>query len=195
VGRFFRDNVAIVLGVSLPIVVVLFFVLASSLPKAYVDPPQHDLLLLSQNGPYAMRPLRLDIGVSDGRLRVRAYKLDYAGTPAVAYSQIVPRLFIWSGATRSSREIALELPDDIETFENGTEIAVPQLDGRRLSTDTRAPDGYVFRSTGYGRGVFGLFFDRDGPRTVVEKDGAAETVRMPGDVPYWGVQFLAWVVE
>jgi len=194
-AKFLRDNVAIVVGAALPVVVVLFFVLATQLPKAYVAPPQHDLVMLSQNGPYPARQLRVEVRVEDGLLRVRAYKLDYAGSPALAYAEIVPRLFLWSHATHSVRELEIDLPEDVDSLTAGTEIVVPELAGRRLSPDVLAPDGYRFRTAPYDRGIFGLFFDRRGPRTQLQKDGSVEQLELPDQVPYWGVQFLGWVVE
>lgn len=190
-----RDNAAIVVGAALPVLVVLFFVLATQLPKAYVAPPAHDVVLLSQNGPYQARPWRVDVRVEDGRLRARGYKLDYAGNAALAYPQIVPRVFLWSHTTKSIHELELTLPEDTATFADGTEIGIAEFADRRLSTDTVAPDGYRFRTTGYDSGLFGLFFDRNEPRTLLEKDGAVEKLALPGEVPYWGVQFLGWVVE
>ena len=37
---FARHNAALVAGISLPIVVVIFFLLATSIPRWLVDPPQ-----------------------------------------------------------------------------------------------------------------------------------------------------------
>ena len=194
-SKFLRDNAAIVIGAALPVVVVLFFVLATQLPKAYVPPPAHDLVLMSQNGPYDVRPLRVQVRVEDGRLRVRTYKLDYAGNAVVSYGQVVPRLFLWSHATHSVRELALELPEVGDTFVEGMEARVAELADRRLSNDTLAPDGYRFRTEGHDNGVFGLFFNRYEPRTLLEKDGAVERIALPTEVPYWGVQFVGWVIE
>jgi hypothetical protein len=189
--KILRDNAAIVVGLALPFLVVLFFVLATALPKAYVDPPRHDVLLISENGPASARPVRVDVRTDDGRLSVRAYKLD-ASFPPGAYWHATPRLFIWSHETRSIREISFDVPNDEVIPPEGTEIAVPEIGARRLHTDTLAPDGYRFL-TADGSGLFELFFDRNGSRLIVEKDGAIEDVSPPE--PYWGTRFLGWVVE
>jgi hypothetical protein len=191
--KFLRENAAIVVGAALPVVVVLFFVLATQLPKAYVAPPAHDVVLLSQNGPFGARPMRVDVRVESGYLRARVYQPDYAGNPAPYYGT-VPRIYLWDHETQSVRELTLDLPQS-ETFANGTEAVVPELVGTRLSAAAVAPDGYVFTTTGYDNGVFGLFFDRNGPRWVLEKDGAVQRLDLPNEAPYWGVQFLGWVVE
>jgi hypothetical protein len=195
--QFFRDNVLIVIGVALPLLVVAFFVIASSLPQAYVDPPQHDVLLLTQYGGYDARSVRLEVLVNGGRLQVRAHKVPSAGNSQVPYVGPSPRLFLWNHDTRSAHEVALPLPADLESLPDGAEIPPPgELAGLRLSTALVAPDGYELRTNGYGGdGLFGVFFDRRRPRTLLVKDGAAQVVALPGEVPYWGTQFLAWVVE
>ena len=190
---FLRDNVAILIGVSLPIVVVAFFVLASYAPRAYLEPPQHDAVLVSYSGGN-VRPVRVEVDVNGGRLRTRVYKLDYNGN-AIVYGPNAPRLFLWSHETRSVREIPIDVPADLDGFVNGGEVQIPELAGLRLSTEQRAPDGYMLSSTGYRSGPFGLFFDRSSPRLVLEKDGAVHAVPLPASVPYWDVRFLAWVVE
>jgi hypothetical protein len=193
--QFFRDNVLIVIGIALPLLVVAFFVIASRLPQAYVDPPQHDLLLLTQYGGYDARSVRLEILVNAGRLQVRAHK-----SPANAQAPYVgpsPRLFLWSHETRSAHEVALPLPNDLASLADGAEIPPPpELAGRQLSTELVSPDGYELRTNGYGGdGLFGLFFARTRPRTLIAKGGAAQAIALPGEVPYWGTQFLAWIVE
>jgi hypothetical protein len=195
--QFFRDNFAIVLGIALPILVVVFFVVASRLPQAYVAPPQHDLLLLTQYGGYEARPVRLEILVADGRLEVRAHKVQGVGNAPPAYTGPSPRLYLWSHETRTAHEVAIVLPSGVESLADGATIPPPaELAGKRLSTDFRAPDGYELRTNGYGSGgLFGMFFERNRPRTLIAKDGAAHPVSLPGDAPYWGSQFLAWVVE
>lgn len=190
--KFLRENAALALGAALPIVVVLFFVLATQLPKAYVAPPAYDVLILSQNNPIGLQRMRVDVRVEGDQLRARAYQPDYAGNGA-AYG-IVPRLFLWDHDSQRVRELALQLPEG-ESFANGTEVVVSDLVGRRISTAVVAPDGYSYTTTGYDGGLFGLFFDRDGPRAVLEKEGAVQRITLPGDAPYWGAQFLGWIVE
>lgn len=191
---FFRDNIAVVVGISLPIVVMTFFVVASRLPRSFVEPPQHDLLLLSQNGRYDSRPVRIDIRIDAGTVRTRMYKSDSASNPA-ALTMATPRLFRWSHDTQSVHEIVLILPDDINAIQNGDGLVIDELVGRSVSTDMRAPDGYSFQVGGYDRGFFGVFFDGGAREPVISKRGATIPLAVPGEAGYWNVQFLAWVVE
>lgn len=42
--KFLKDNIVLVLGISLPIALVVIFILASTLPKFFVANPQYDFL-------------------------------------------------------------------------------------------------------------------------------------------------------
>jgi hypothetical protein len=192
---FLRNNIAVVFGLSLPILVVVFFLVANRVPRAFVAPPEYDLLLVSRDGQYDPRPFRVEIGVDDHRVRARVFKVDYAGNPAAAYANIRPRLFRWSHATKTVREIPLALPDDVDSIDNGDDLVIEDLANVPVSTDFRAPDGYELREPGYDRGPFGWIFGGGPSRRVVAKHGAAHELEMPNGIPYWNVQFLGWVVE
>ena len=58
IPEFARQNAALVAGISLPIVVVVFFLLATSVPRLLVDPPRHDFLFV-QNDAYSADRSRL----------------------------------------------------------------------------------------------------------------------------------------
>lgn len=190
--KLLRENAALVIGAALPVVVVLFFVLATQLPKTYVDLPLYDAVLLSRDDSYDRLRMRVDVRIEDGFLRARAYQIDY-GNPSASYGY-VPRLLLWDHETQSVRELELDLPPS-DGFANGTDVVVPELVGRRLSGESVAPDGYVFTTTGGDNGVFGMFFSRNEPRWVLEKDGAVHRVTLPRDSYYWSVEFLGWVLE
>lgn len=189
--KFVRDNFAILIGLALPIVVAVFFLVANYWGRASLEPPQHDAVLRTYSGGSASRAMRIEIDVIGERLRVRAFKTEYDGRP-ITYTPAQPRLLLWSHASETVRELTLEVPDD---FVDGTELRVPELEGRRLSTVSRSPDGYEIGTTGYRGGLFGLFVDRSSPRLVLEKNGARRALPLPSTVPYWDVQFLAWVIE
>jgi hypothetical protein len=188
---FVRDNFAILIGLALPIVVAAFFLLANYWGRVSLEPPAHDALLRTYSGGGATRAMRIEIDVAGERLRVRAFKTDYDGR-AITYAAAQPRLLLWSHDTETVRELSFEVPAD---FVDGSELRIPELEGRRLSTAVRSPDGYEIGTTGYRNGLFGLFFDRSTPRLVLEKDGAKRALPLPSTLPYWDVQFVAWVIE
>jgi hypothetical protein len=82
-GRFLRDNAFLVAAVSLPLVVVGFFLISSAIPRWTVPPPAYDLLLRA-DGPYHQSPSRVvvDYRVRDGRVEAVVGPL-----PANSYGQ------------------------------------------------------------------------------------------------------------
>jgi len=195
VKAFIRDNLMIVVSVALPLLVVVVFALATLVPRWLVEPPQYDFLMTAEwPGSRGALPVRIDMSVTNGKLRVRAIKLEN-GERAYA-----PRLFEFVAATQSVREIMLDWPDDLTDLPDGTVIGVPEFDSRRIDPSQRAPDGYAFeRLDDRGGGIFTELFGagRRNYAARLRKDGAVVRVRVPVDVPsyYYGLAFLGWVVE
>lgn len=189
--KFVKENVVLVTGVGLPVLVVLFFLAATTLPNLFVAPPQYDLLFTSWSYNYQDKPpLKLNIRVSDGRLQANMYK---SKNPAS-----IPRLFLFDHEHQDIREITLDLPENLDDFKDGQALAVPQTATWKISTSRRAPDGYEFRGEDYrGIGLVGeLFFGgRRGHGFAITKNGAS--VRVPAVSPrnYYGVDFLGWVID
>jgi hypothetical protein len=189
-----RENVAVIIGITLPMVVVLLFVLATELPKLFVEPPRHELLLVAQMSRQYERPVRLEIATTEGQLRVRAFKLEPQQGFVPFYP--VPRLFVWSPAAHELREIEIVVPDDLDTLDDGAQIPVPELAARPISTALRSPDGYEFRRTSRsGAGIFGMLFGGGSQRLVIEKSGATVTIEPPSDASIWSVEFLGWIID
>ena len=196
-----RDNLMIVVGVALPVVVVVLFALASVLPRLYVDRPAHDLLLALEGGPYetAGAPVRVELTVAEGRVRARAYRIDDAAGRIGRALMPIPRLFVYDATSSSVLEIPIDLPEDAATLADGAEIPLPELADIRLVTTLRAPDGYEFE---LGRDAGGLLADvfgagRRGPTPRLRKNGAVIAIDLPAVEPYYygNVRFLGWVLD
>ncbi len=190
--RFLRENLLIVVSVVLPLLVVLFFVLASELPKLYVSAPAHDLVLsVRVPGVDRASPVRVELLVLDGKIKLRVHQLENAGNADV------PRIFVYEHARDAVREIDIRLPEDIEDMPEGSELVVPELSGFTLDTSLRAPDGYVYigtrRPTGALMGLFGSSRIRN--EVMIEKDGAVRAIHMPVAGYWYGEpRFIGWVV-
>ena len=88
----------IVVSIALPLLVVLFFALASILPGLYSTPPAHDLLLSFQGRATSKTAqVRIKLAVIDGQLKAVTSPLDNT------YYDIYPRLFRYD---HSSDEIS-----------------------------------------------------------------------------------------
>jgi hypothetical protein len=190
---FLKRHGFLIAGVALPILVVVIFVLARTLPRLWVEDPRYDLVygVRSSFGAHP-RSIACDLAVDEGRLRVRWVKLK---DPSY---QDQPRAYRLHPATGVVEEIPLPEPDDVERLEGTLDLFVAGLEGFRLDRSPRSPDGYEFdESSGRGSGLLGeLLVDRNRPRAVLRKGGRVIVLPATNDAGYgyWPVQFLGWLV-
>ncbi len=96
---FFKENIVLVLGISLPLVLVVLFMLAIGLPRFFVADPHYDLLF------------------SEGRseqvsFKIRGEKLYFSIAPTRNVADIrLPRLYRYVAATGTVKEITFVAPD------------------------------------------------------------------------------------
>jgi hypothetical protein len=191
-ARFLRDNVFLIAAVSLPIVVVGFFLLATAVPRWFVPPPSYGLVLQA-GGPYAQTPRRvaIDFDVRNGRLEatLRLMPREQVASPTT--------LFLFEPDTASLREIPVEPPADLPEDGTPRTIAVEALAGRTLLAQETAPDGYELRTgSGRGPGLVGELFgmNRYEPRVSLVNRGRVVPVTLPGGTRYFlPVRAVAWV--
>jgi len=188
---FLRENLMIVVSVALPLLVVIFFALASVLPGLYATPPAYDLLLTHQGGVLATdSPVKISLTVKEERLSATVIKSNgntYGNNP---------RIFRYDHVSGEVREINIPLPGNISELPEGSEIPVPELARLRISTALRAPDGYEFRGYRRGGGLMMELFggNRNRQDVTIAKDGAIVRLRLPAsDYWYGDVRFLGWV--
>ncbi len=190
---FLRENLMIVISIALPLLVAVFFVLATVLPGIFAEPPQHDLLL-SLHGRSTDRTtqLTIDFAVKNGRVRVLAVQ------PENPHQQNMPRLFRYDHMTNKVTEIAIPLPADTSGFEQETDIHVPELDDLTVTETLVAPDGYEFRGRRRSGGLMMELFGASRNRTDVSiaKNGSIKRIRLPAS-DYWynDIRFVGWVIE
>jgi len=191
--NFLRKNLMIVVSVSLPLLVVIFFALASVLPGLYSTPPAHDLLLsLRGRDTSKTSKVKLNLIVREGRLKAvvsKAEKSNYDNNP---------RLFRFDHLSGNVSEVIIPLPEKISKFSKESEISIPELEGLKVSEALEAPDGYEFRGRRGGAGIITELFGGRRSRTDVSisKNGAIVRVRLPtSDYWYNDVHFVGWIIE
>lgn len=190
---FFKENIALVAGVALPVLLVLFFVIASVVPRYFVDPPKYDLV-------FSVREWREDsVSVSfevvRGKLRAKLVKTD-----AGEGSHSSERLFVFDHETMSTKEITLEIPDDLEFApDNTARIPVEGLVNATIDTNNIAPDGYSFENEHYyHNGLMSEFFIGGSGRyrylPAISKNGATHKIPRTDNLYYHDFDFLGWIV-
>ncbi len=191
---FLKRHGFLIAGVALPILVVVAFVLARTLPRLWVEDPRYDVLYgVRASYGTRSRPVDCDLAVVDGRLRVRWVKMQ---NPSY---QDPPSLYRLHPASGAVEEIPLPEPEDVENLEGTLDLFVAGLEGFRLDRSPRSPDGYEFdESAGGGSGLLGeLLVDRNRrARSVIRKGGRVIVLPRTDDAAYGyaPVQFLGWLV-
>ena len=189
--RLLRKNPMLAAGILLPVVVVIFFVLATMIPRWLVDPPGYDFVFTSMQGSNSGPPVDLSFVVEGDRVRARVYKSEQP------YRNL-PRLFLFEHATQSVREIPVTLPADADDIENGEYLVLPGLESRTVSTSRSAPDGYEVHGPNYRGGDFFPFYRARGSNALtLSKSGAVFEVPEVGDgrMYYYNATFLGWLTD
>lgn len=191
---FLKRNGFLVAGIALPVLVVVIFVLARALPRAWVDDPIHDVLYAVRSS-YGAQPHGIDCSLSvvDGRVRARWTKME---NPIY---QEPPRIYRLHPATGAVEDIPLPEPEGVELPGGSVDLEVPGFEGMRIDRSPRSPDGYEFHEwEGGGSGLLSeLLIDRHRrARSVLRKSGRVIVLPRADDAVYGysPVQFLGWLV-
>ena len=191
--KHIRQNPMIAAGILLPLIIVVFFLLATAIPRWLVAPPEYDFVFTVPEHNPSRRDVELTIDVVDNRLRARLFKKN-------DYYRGIARLYVFEHETQDVREISINIPGDLESFEDGAEIIVPEFADRSISTNREAPDGYELLGPGYGRGdnlMTALFGGHRRYQLSIHKAGAVVEIPSTGDHRnyYYSATFLGWVTK
>ena len=208
---FIRQNLLIISAVALPIIVILFYLVATLLPRYFVAPPQHDLIVRYQptyydynNGVAEMVPSRVAIIVVEGRARAVVTEVPAEDDARRAQTTFfLPRVFRYKAASGLITEVDVPVPDDLATRPKGSEWSIPTLDAVELSPNRTAPDGYEFdaeddRHRGLAVELFGGRSRPIGAR--ISMQGRIIKIPEPEDIARAGyyayrLQFVGWVIQ
>ena len=194
VAKFVKDNLVLVVGVTLPVLLMAGFLLASALPGRLSDPPKYDLLYWEHDYPPGVSlPITLQLIVKDGVLMALYTPVP---VPRGAYPNGTWRkLFRYEAATGTVRELSLPFPPDMASMKEAREVIVEATMGLKIETTRQSPDGYEL-TFGDRRGG-GLLLDlfgggRDYGAHLSKGSRSVPLMGGPGR-PYSSVEFLGWV--
>ncbi|HZV61734.1 MAG TPA: hypothetical protein VFF75_04910 [Methylophilaceae bacterium] len=192
--KFIRENLVLIMGISLPLLLVLLFFLTSVLPKSLGTPPQYDLLFSVVRYDYqtATTP-HFDFIVQDGVLKVRTGKTDNQNP-----TRYTRKLLVFNADNEAVREIPYDLVQ-ISNMEEQSEIVLPETQQMTIDPSSRSPDGYSFEGPSHGGGglMSELFFGgyrNQGYRIV--KGKSAYNIPNNFNSAYVGeLQFIGWILK
>ena len=188
--QLIRKNPMLAAGILLPVVVVVFFVLATAVPRWLVAPPQYDFVFTSIP-PNTAPAVELRIAVEQEKVTARVYAAERGRSK-------IRNLYLFDHETQSVREIPIKLPTDLDNIENGAYLDIPELESRIVSTSRTAPDGYEVRNPDHRYGDFLFFRTRRLLSFTLHKEGAVVEIPRVGlesSYYYSDAVFVGWLVN
>lgn len=199
--NFFKDNFVLIVGLTLPVLLMIGFMVASTLPRVVSDPPQYDLVFAVHDYTQVSGgiPVSVLLVVKDGTLKAQYTQVK--STNGNYYNNYWKKLYIYEAKTQKVRELPFGFPDDMEKIEGKKEEVVEATKGMKLDTTLKSPDGYELTYSGYSRSglVNELFWGGSGSRDPKLKNGASSIKLVSTDhrayFSYSNIEFIGWVVN
>lgn len=188
-----KDNLVLVIGLTLPVLLIAIFFLATVLPKSLAPPPQYELLFSYVRYDYQNpAPVNVDFIVKDGKVTTRVSRADKK-----FQNYNVKKLMVYDPKTEAVREIPYNLPalaDDADF----AEAALAETQDFTVDSSTASPDGYSFEGPNYGHtglvtDLFGGGYRHQAYR--IKKGSVGYKIpATQNDYYFNNLQFIGWIV-
>lgn len=197
--NFVKNNLVLIIGLVLPILLMIGFMVVSTLP-ASGEPPKYSLLFSTSDYRHNQSlPIAVNLVVKEGAL-VAQYSKIPAGNNA--YANYWRKLYLFDAQTQRVRELEFGLPEQADQISGMREDPVKATLGMKISTDLKSPDGYELSDRHYRHGgLFNeLFFGwGSGTNSTMISNGSRSIKLTPDDgrtYIYSGqAQFIGWVIQ
>ena len=189
--NFIKENLVLVIGLALPVLLIVLFFVATVIPKAYNTPPQYEMLFSVVNYNNQNRPdFELSFSVKNQQLMVKPKKIEGKDN----YNN-TKKLMAYDAKTETLREIAM----DVSKFSDGAAMVLEETQAMTIDAATTSPDGYVLESSNYNGngllgGLFGGGYHNQGYRLKKGSFGY-KISNQQGNNYYDQMQFIGWVVK
>ncbi|HZI80843.1 MAG TPA: hypothetical protein VFD69_15080 [Vicinamibacterales bacterium] len=137
VAKFVKDNLVLVVGLTLPLLLMAGFLAVSALPQSLTDPPKYDLVFATNDYPAAPAPVAIRLVVKDHVLVAQYNKI-----PGQTGNALWKKLFVFEASTGRVRQLPLGFPPDMAAIESMREEPVASAAGLQLDSTVQSPDGY-----------------------------------------------------
>lgn len=194
--NFFKDNFVLIVGLALPVLLMIGFMVASSLPPSG-EAPKYDLVFsTSDYRNNQATPVSVNLVVKNGVLTAQYTKVK--GDNNYGYW---PSIYLFDAKTQNVRKLEFGLPNDADKITGTQNEAVEATKGMKLSTELKSPDGYQLSDSYYRHGgLFNeVFFGWGGSSGNTTLTNGSRNVKLSPDDGrtyfYRGqAQFIGWVI-
>lgn len=199
--KWVKDNLVLVSGILLPVLLVGSFFILNSAPRLLTDPPRYDFVLVAYHYDY-QHPTDyfLSFEVRDGKL---SGKVVPRNEKNANINRQTASVFRYNATENSFEEIIYDLPEGLEGIDEPIPLLLAGTDDLMLDKRRQSPDGYSFDFLGYrGRGgllgeMFGM--GRRYESGYVLKKGSAnfELPKPASNSNYYqnNLHFMGWVID
>ena len=189
--NFIKENLVLVIGLALPVLLIVLFFAATVVPKMYSTPPQYEVLFSVQDYGYQNKPdYTIDFKVKNQQLIVKIKKTDnkdsyYNSKKLMAYD--------------AKNEVMREISIDASQFSQDAEILLEETKNMTIDTAMVAPDGYVMETQHYGNnGLVGGLFGGGGRNSgyKLKKGNVGYKINTLQNKYYYDqLNFIGWVIR
>lgn len=193
--KFIKENLVLVVGLTLPLLLIVLFFVATVIPKAFGTPPQYEMLFTTTRYDYQDAPdYALDFIVKNQKLIVKAHKNNHKEQRG--YNSKL--LMAYDGKTETVREINIDIVKAASTADANEKILEEtsnwMIDESRLSPDGFTLDGPSYRDGGLVGGIFGGGY-HNGSFRLKKGSVAYKIPDTQGAYYYNQVHFIGWVIK
>jgi len=196
-----KNNLVLVSGIVLPLLLVAGFFILSTAPRMLADPPEYDFIMIGYQYDY-QHPVNYTLAfeVRDNQLEGKLIPKKDDDTHV---NRQKAKIFRYRVEANSFEEIAYDLPENSESLDETVPLVLTELERIELDKRINSPDGYRFEHMGH-RGRGGLLGEIFGMRRnyqtdyVLKKGSSYFELPSPTTEPYYyqnDLHFMGWIIE
>ncbi|HIF24923.1 MAG TPA: hypothetical protein EYQ41_01955 [Micavibrio sp.] len=190
---FLKENFVLVLGISLPMLLVIGVMALQSLTRAVTEPPQYGVLF-THGGSYASKQ-SFDFDIQDDGQLTIIFELGDNLNENHLRSELEMTLYHYDPKEGSVSKFKLEAPKDFEKDREYSIEAPSALAALRFDDSETSPDGYIFdrKARNSSGGLFTEMFGYRRYRNDMALIKGGYTHDIPDAPSYYNTQFIGWV--
>ncbi len=192
VSNFIKQNFVLLLGIALPALLVVGFMITASMPQKMGPRPQYPVLFTVYSYANDSAPYNVEYIVKADKLyaRLTARKNEYGASKR--------DLYLFDAQKDSVTKIDTALPDDIGD-DKQRDVPVADFAQNIIDKSSKSPDGYTLENGSYrSRGIVGeLFGGRSGYYESSLRHDDGWRYKIPAhagnNYNYSNLEFIGWV--
>ena len=151
---FIKEKPALAAGIGLPVLLIIFFTLATVIPQWMVAPPQYDVIFTVQDYQCIGGEGKVHFDFAGGKIKAKySYPKKENNYVNCGDNQ---KIYRFNAKNLISKEITFEIPAKKDAVSDWQQVEVGELQNLQIDNNPIAPDGYRFMDKGgyYSGGLF-----------------------------------------